>query len=1327
MTPERRAPFAAAVATAALIAALALAYADGWVTWPAVARREPATLAPAVRAEAAALAARAGALAARSDVARSLQGGGVAINRLTLFTAARQALGDAPAGSWIALADPAGTSLAWWGDAPSSLAGLLDRDGTGVRWSATTLTLLVRRTIPGQPQSGIVYAARTIPVEAPDFARALGLRGRALNWVPVAPLPAEPAPTLSSAGGKPLLALRASGTVPSTRPPGARYALLLVGAVAIFLIGRADDPPRVGAGLLLIFLALEARTTLDGRAFASPRVWMFAGGLAVLPAALAAMRRSMTTRAARTFRGAAGFVFFGLALLAAERIQPPALGSRLVGSPSAILRLAGLTALVLGSLALVSSSLSPGNRRSLGLAVVMTSAALAGALALVTPSPAFLTGLVGVTFVALVLWARAVGEVRDRPAAVWPRLAAGTALLVVLAASTLSEHSRVAMAVRRAASIRIPDPTQASADAAFAAERAVESVEAFDLARQLPAPIAETDLSDLAYRIWKNGERDNRQPTVSSFEVFDAAGQPRSKFSLIPEPEFGRPLRSGPVRIDRYDVALVHRTVALFANGSRWGSVAVSTADWPEWDPLPPRIEFYRRVVLGESRTGGADAEDPPRAIIANYARDGERRDDGPPLSDPVRAELRAHGKPVSAHLLFRGEDLWGEVRAIPDGYRLVAVPGPDFFGRLLTAALLLPGISILAGVAMVLFLWRFLAARRSSGTFFPEGLRTFRGRLVGLFVLVVMVPLFAVTFFIRTTIVERSGRDTLDHARTGLETARKVLDDYIPSATGGRGALGSIDDEILAWLANAVGYDLSVYAPDSTLLATSRRDLYSAGLVPDRVPAAAYVAIGLSGSGQQVGSRIVAESRLEEITTDLSSIPGAPGVRSPALLSILLLPQQRVAEAEASQFTAAVSAFSLLVFLVSALIAGRLAVRVARPVADLVAGTRAVAAGDFSPRLAEPPDEELRELVRAFLSMSRSLKEQTEALSAEKERLAALLSHMTAGVVAYREDGAVVLANPAAAALGGGRSDGETIEDVFPGRAMAAVRSVLADDSVSLSAVEIEAHPGERWRVVTVPLPLGGEGTRMAVLEDISDVVRSNRLAAWAEMARIIAHEIKNPLTPIRLSVEHLREVWRRGTGNFEAVLEECVSNVLRQTEELRRAASEFSDYARLPAPEMSRTDVSRLAREAAAAYAGAPGIRWDLRVDDGLIAEADARLLGRVFSNLLGNAVEALSGRTGEITLIALSDQARTRITVEDSGPGVVPGNLTRLFDPYFSAKSGGTGLGLAIAKKIVEEHGGRITAENRQEGGFRVMFDLPSESPSPSPSADETGVPS
>jgi signal transduction histidine kinase len=944
-------------------------------------------------------------------------------------------------------------------------------------------------------------------------------------------------------------------------------------------------------------------------------------------------------------------------------------------------------------------------------AILVTAGAIVLALAFVFPRPIFLLGLLGVSVFCFEVWTRAVAARSGSGEFAILRIFAGTILLCLLVVSPAAEYRRAARDVASSRAIEVPDPSKASADAVFAAERAVDTVSQFDLARELPAPISNVDLSDLAYRLWKDTMRDSRNPALIGFRIFDGSGQLASSFSLLPGAQTNPGPAQGPIVIDRHTVAVVRRVASLTDGSQKWGRVEVSVADWPSWDPLPPHIEVYRRLVLGQESSPRSGAALPSvRPLLASYARDGEKRDEGPTLPPRLIARLRAASRPVAERLHFRGEDLWGEIRPVTEGYRLVAIPGPDFLGRLLTAALLLPGLAVLAGIAALLFLWRVFAEAPSvRGEVLPRSARTFRGRLVFLFVFAVLIPLFLVTYFQRSAIVTRSRRDTLDHARTALGTARQVLDDYLPSVAG-RGDLSAVDDVLLTWLAKAVGYDLSVYAPDSTLVATSRRDLYAAGLVPDRVPAFAYVAIGLTGVSQNVGSRLVSGGRIDEITTSLAAVPGVPGVRSPGLLSLLLLPQQRLAEAEAMELTAAVSAFGLLVFLASALIAGRLAVRVARPIADLVEGTRAVARGDFSPRLTEPPDEEFRELVRAFLSMSRSLKDQTEALSTEKERLAALLAHLTAGVVAYREGGEVLLANPAAAALGRGRSDGATLDDVFPGVEMRDVRRVLSDFSESISSSEIEPRPGERWRVVTVPLPLAGEGTRMAVIEDVSDVVRSNRLAAWAEMARIIAHEIKNPLTPIRLSVEHLREVHRRGSPDFDRVLEECVTNVLKQTEELRRAAAEFTDYSRLPTPEIGRTELARLAADSIASYSGASQVSWSVDVPPDLAAYADPRLIARVLSNLFGNAVEAMGPSGGQVKLRARRLGPRVQITVEDSGPGVPDAILPRLFDPYFSAKSGGTGLGLAIAKKIVEEHGGTISAENRAEGGLRVTFDLP-----------------
>ncbi len=936
-------------------------------------------------------------------------------------------------------------------------------------------------------------------------------------------------------------------------------------------------------------------------------------------------------------------------------------------------------------------------------------------LTAISASPLYRVAVFAAAGIAFELWCRAVGEARGKEGFGEPRLVLGATLLVVLAAAPLSEQDRAREAYRVAHAIRLPDPQRVSAGAVLAAQRAVDRLSRIDLARELPASLTVTDLSDLAYRLWREGEEGISQPPLMTYEVFDSAGAPRSRFSLIPETEAGASdARPTEARIDRHRVAILRRIAPLSAGGVPWGVVEIEVADWPTWDPLPPRIEVYRRLVLGASGGEPEDTREGVRPFLASYAPDGSPREEGPPLPASAIEALRRGASWVPVRIGTRGSELFGEVRSMSEGFRLVAVPVPDLLGRALTAALLVPGIVGLFLLVGALALWRFAATPRAlAPALLPRELRTFRSRLVGLFVVGVMIPLLAVTFFLRSAIETRSIEDTLDHARTALETGRRVLDDYLPSETAGRGRLGLLDDSLLGWLANAVSYDLSVYAPDGRLVATSRRDLYDAGLLPGRVPASTYRAIGLSGARREVGVRLVAGRRFEEMTTALTALPGVPGVRSPGLLSLLLLPQQRIAEAEAAQLTAAVSAFSLLVFLFSAAVAGRLALRVARPVADLVEGTRAVARGNFSPHIDEPPDEELRELVRAFLSMSRSLKEQTDALSRETERLATLLAHLTAGVVAYRADGAVLLANPAAASLGTGRADGATLDEVFPGEKMAEVRSVLSRFSESSVTAEVEPKSGERWRIVTVPLPVGGEGARMAVIEDVSEVVRSNRLEAWAEMARIIAHEIKNPLTPIRLSVEHLREVWRRSGGEspeFARVLDECVTNVLTQTEVLKRAASEFSDYARLPSPEFGPTDVARLVHDSALAFSGASGVRWRVRVGPDVRAEADPRLLSRVLSNLIGNAVEALGGMAGEITVSAERSGGRVVVSVEDSGPGVPARILPRLFDPYFSAKSGGTGLGLAIAKKIVEEHGGTIAAENLRSGGFRVRFDLP-----------------
>ena len=233
--------------------------------------------------------------------------------------------------------------------------------------------------------------------------------------------------------------------------------------------------------------------------------------------------------------------------------------------------------------------------------------------------------------------------------------------------------------------------------------------------------------------------------------------------------------------------------------------------------------------------------------------------------------------------------------------------------------------------------------------------------------------------------------------------------------------------------------------------------------------------------------------------------------------------------------------------------------------------------------------------------------------------------------------------------------------------------------------------------------------------------MLRGQRLLAWAEMARIIAHEIKNPLTPIRLSAEHMREVYRRDPDHFSAVFERCTHNILTQVDELRSIAAEFSAYSAIPRIDLQPGDLTAAIAGLVEGYRAAPpeGVTVDLEIGNGtgdgadsggpITTRFDAKLLGRAVRNLLENALRASAGGGRVVVQVERLD-GTARIAVADHGPGVRPELLGRIFDPYFSTHDTGTGLGLPIARRIAEEHGGGITARNRPEGGLEVAITLP-----------------
>jgi two-component system nitrogen regulation sensor histidine kinase NtrY len=418
------------------------------------------------------------------------------------------------------------------------------------------------------------------------------------------------------------------------------------------------------------------------------------------------------------------------------------------------------------------------------------------------------------------------------------------------------------------------------------------------------------------------------------------------------------------------------------------------------------------------------------------------------------------------------------------------------------------------------------------------------------------------------------------------------------------------------------------------------------------------------------------------------------------------------------------------------ALVGWIVARRVSEPIALLAGASRRVAAGDLDVRIASRSHDEIGVLIGSFNSMAASLRQQRQDLSRRSEYIETILARATTGVLSLDARGAIITINPAAQQLLArgewlpqpGDDLAEHLEDAPRLQPFAAAldRSL---DGVLEGEVSLRLGTGEedrRLRAVFLPFSHEGDALpgRIVIVEDVTDIVRSGRLAAWAEMARRIAHEVKNPLTPIQLSVEHVRRLWRANDARFGTVLQECLDNIQGQVRALRQIATEFSAYARLPRLRPEVTAVDTLLTDALAPYAAAapPGVTLARTVEPGLPPLfVDRAVIGRVLVNLVENALQAMpnggrlevsaSLRPHPPTRRGPGEAGRSvRLVVRDTGTGIDPDILARIYEPYFSTKTGGTGLGLAIARNAVEEHGGTIDIESWPGAGTTVTVDLP-----------------
>jgi signal transduction histidine kinase len=749
------------------------------------------------------------------------------------------------------------------------------------------------------------------------------------------------------------------------------------------------------------------------------------------------------------------------------------------------------------------------------------------------------------------------------------------------------------------------------------AQRGIDSLRVLEEAPPGPYP---PDIEELAFAVWSTTDLAAFGFT-SAVEIQDVAGAVISRFALNLPPSLDRPRPATPlpaseaweVSRERLTVASAQRPVLharrlLTYHGEVHGAIHLFVGE-DFWN-LPFITARDPYSVLHRTTSGEATRDRPITLLV--YGPDGDvlfSSAERPPalqaglaarVGGPNRVafwtSLTVDGRAHNAYLFSEDRHIYA--LAYP---RLEPV---RYAAGLVEAAggLTLIGLGLLAVVVVL----RSLLGRRTLS--FASITRSvearFALRLFVAFTLLAFVPVAVLQVVVRGFVADRLRKESENQALERATIAKKAVEDFALFQQGEATAEQPVTDAALVWVASLIRNDLDVFER-GRVLASSKRELYSSGLLAPQVPGGVYRALVLEGEPSVLRTETIGGFSFLAV-----SVPARLETREPGILSMPLALRQKEVETTLQDLDRSIRLASVVFFALAALLAQSMARRISGPLRDLTQATQRVAAGDLQARVTATSRDELQALVEAFNRMAGDLDRQRRALE------------------------------------------------------------------------------------------------------------RSNRLAAWAEMARQVAHEVKNPLTPIQLSVEHLRRVFGDPGVDFAATLETCTQTILKQVRTLRGIVTEFSAFARPPAPVLERQDLKALVGDAVRPYQPGlpPGVTLTVEASDGVPAVmADRRLLERAVVNLLENALQAV-GEDGAIRVRLRSTEGgrRAEIEIEDTGAGIDPAVKDRLFEPFFSTKTSGSGLGLALVKRIAEDHGGGVSLEAAPGRGMRAVLWLPADAP-------------
>ena len=572
------------------------------------------------------------------------------------------------------------------------------------------------------------------------------------------------------------------------------------------------------------------------------------------------------------------------------------------------------------------------------------------------------------------------------------------------------------------------------------------------------------------------------------------------------------------------------------------------------------------------------------------------------------------------------------------------------------------------------------------------EAVTTFGGRLRLLVAGGIVLPLVILTLFLHLRL--RREEDRLEQL-TGLEGLRSAR--YATTHLAGGVA---VDDELARWLAQGWGGEVALFDGVEPV-AVSRPDLMHMGVLPQLPAAAAY-------PGYLIGRDTAVVRRLPRRI--ISAAPVSFGGRR------LMLQLYRADPVRAQRGPNAVDWLltgAVLAALVTLVLTTRIEARLSASLKELVALARRLLHGERAEPVRRPPETDLAEVLDAVQSMSEEVQQREQVLRHQEELLRITLATLGPAVLVLDRDRRRRFENPSAVRLQ--EEHGELLERLLVELAARDWRGTGAHEET------VRPVPGRdlTWRVglAGVPLPAAadgdGEGGLVVVIDDVSEVVRADRLRQLAQLARIVAHEVKNPLTPIRLWVQEVEEAHRRGSAELATVVGEACREIGRQVERLQATASSFSNLVALERWEAERIDVAEVIAECVAGLGvlARRGISLQVEVEDGppMWVVGDRHWLRRALDNLIKNSVDALGDEGGGIVVSLRRRETAVELAVEDTAGGVPESQLKDLFSPRFSTTTAGSGLGLALVGQIVDRFEGEVAASNGTRG-LLVQMRLP-----------------